>query len=912
MAGLRERDGALAAIGEVLDDARAGGGRAVFFQGEAGLGKTALLDRARLAAGELAVHSARGSAMEAELPLAYAEQLFGLTGEERPPGADPAGEALARRASVHELARVAIRQWARAGPVVVLLDDLHWSDPDSLGVIAFLCRRLSHLPVALIGTLRPWPPGARAAVDALVGEEVAGVVALEPLSTPAAGDLFGQLVGSELSPAVYQQAWDLTRGNPLLLEEAARTYRAEGGLPTAGGGGRESLQRALLLTHLVGLPPAAQEAARAASVLGTRFHPALVEVVAEQRPEEFAQSFDTLVAAGVLREENGWAEFAHDLLGAALYEDMAPAHRRLLHRRAFAGYLARRDPRAATPHALAAGLVGDDQAVAAATEAGELAINEGAVETGVAQLEAAVALAGAEPPPALQVAMGDALFAASRPQEAHDVYQRVLPRVTDRGVQAGIMLKAARAEAYAGRFDRALSTYDQLVSQAGVLGDPETLALVAERAHVVWERDGPGPALEALRATRHLLTDPGPLGPIESYFRLQTGDPAGLAVLDRAAAVARERLMASPTEAMATFNVLPLQASALGHTERPEQALALIEQGCDWLRNAGALRATVPMRNTRIGILINQAKLVEALAEIDDVEEELELDGLLHPHLTAFRAVALAHLGRLEEAEASCDVTDELAGARSFYVILLLGMARGQLHLAHGRAEAASDLFRQVEGRVRAFGIGEPCGPRWAAGAIEAGLAAGRLDDVERVTAWLWEHSAALPCRWPRMVAVAGEAGLLAAGGDDRRAEERYQEALAFPPVGPSDRLAILLRYGSWLRRRNQRLRARPVLADALQLAEAQGAAVAAARARAELAAAGGRRRRRNDDGGLTVQETRVARIALGGATTREIAAELHLSPRTVESHLSSVYRKLGVSSKRDLRTHAAGLEEGS
>jgi DNA-binding CsgD family transcriptional regulator len=122
------------------------------------------------------------------------------------------------------------------------------------------------------------------------------------------------------------------------------------------------------------------------------------------------------------------------------------------------------------------------------------------------------------------------------------------------------------------------------------------------------------------------------------------------------------------------------------------------------------------------------------------------------------------------------------------------------------------------------------------------------------------------------------------------------------------DSARVQLRHGAWLRRRKRAVAARPLLAEALQVAEERGAAPLAAQLSAELAASGGRRRRVREDDGLTPQELRVARLAATGATMREIAAVLQISPRTVETHLAHVYLKLGVASKHELRRRADEL----
>ncbi|MCL4414510.1 MAG: helix-turn-helix transcriptional regulator, partial [Actinobacteria bacterium] len=274
-------------------------------------------------------------------------------------------------------------------------------------------------------------------------------------------------------------------------------------------------------------------------------------------------------------------------------------------------------------------------------------------------------------------------------------------------------------------------------------------------------------------------------------------------------------------------------------------------------RSAGALRATVPFRILGMGIALRQGALSEVVVEAEDLAEEIELDALQAPHVMLLHAQALAWLGETNQARTLCDQVEHTTGPQVWFAASSLGIAKGECLLAEGRPAEALEQYREVQRLVVSFGVGHPQLPRWCAGAIEADLA-----------------------------------------------ERLYQEAFAVSGTNPLDRARIGLRFGAWLRRSRELLRARPVLAQALQLAEDCGAAPLAAKARAELAAAGGRRRRQpqGEDRSLTPQEARVADLAVTGATVKEIALAMYLSPRTVESHLTHIYRKVGVSSKAELR----------
>lgn len=932
---LFERAPAVKMLEEVTEDARAGTGGAVFVVGGPGTGKTTLLATATAMAGpQVRVVRAGGSAMEADLAFAFAEQLAGPTlaasRVRDTTGADP----LAVRSAVYETARSRLRALSAEGPVMVVLDDLHWSDPDSLGLMGFLVRRLAPLPVAVVAALREWPPGAHTLGQALAAEGLVRLAHLAPLSEAASAELLGHLVGAgvsgvPLADGLVTRAWRLTRGNPVLLHQAAWAISEYGDLPEPGAGGLAGLQRTLLLSHMRGLSPASLECARAVAVLGDPCRIAAVDAVAGMgggaglasqagSGDAFADAFDPLVASGVLRDEgNSWTRFDHDLLRSAVYEDMAPASRRALHVRAFRYYADLGDVGAAAPHALAGDLVGDDRAVEVLLEAGERALGAGAVESGLAHLASAVELAGPGAHDALLSRYGDALFMVGRSADSLAVYRGILehPSAPTRdapwAARGDIVARLARAQAFSGHLVESLATYDQLLASPAELGSG-LVPILLERAHVAWEMDGPRGALAALDAidTPEVgprirgVADPEMVGLTRAVFRLQMGDPSGLGAIEAAAAVALRHLGAAQGDPAATFSTIGLQVAALGATERYEEAAGLIHDAVERVRTAGTLRAIAPLRCVRLANLVAQGRLFEALAEAEDLADTVDVDPLLVPGVMLLRARALIWLGHDAEAAQLCDTAASMPGARSWFGRLTLGTVRAKQLLEQGRAAEALEVCRGVEESVDRYGIGQPEFPMWAADAVEAGLVAGCTEDVARVATWLERNCGSLT--WPKMVASGARAALAALDGRDATADELYRSASVACSVNPLDRATIMLRHGSWLRRRQQVVRARALLAEVVRVAEGCGAVPLAGRARAELSAAGGRRRQAHDTAGLTVQEARVAQVALTGASTAEIASTLSISPRTVETHLGHVYLKMGVTSRAELRRRRA------
>src|SRR5262249_6638467 len=142
----------------------------------------------------------------------------------------PAGESGTDRRAAQFFA---VLRWlqGQAGPLLWALDDLHWGDADSLAMICFLCRRVSSLPVAVIGTLRPWPSAALDVAQSLTLSGAAAVQRLVPLTEHAARSLLTARLGRELAEGVATQAWALSGGNPLLLEQLAVAIRQGEDLP---------------------------------------------------------------------------------------------------------------------------------------------------------------------------------------------------------------------------------------------------------------------------------------------------------------------------------------------------------------------------------------------------------------------------------------------------------------------------------------------------------------------------------------------------------------------------------------------------------------------------------------------------------------------------------------------------------
>jgi len=272
---LWEREVTSAAIAAMLERAAAGTAGALFIQGDPGLGKTAVVDLARGLGAErgFLVGSGRGDPMETSLPFGLLNQAFGELGRAtivQEAGSELAGPD-ARGAQFYGALR-----WLGglgAAPVLIALDNLHWADADSLSLLSFLCRRLAPLKVAVIGALRSWPGEAGGLAARLAGDGCADALRLAPLGTASAGALMTARLGRQVPADEAERAWEVSAGNPLLLEQLALMVGSGQEIPGRTGPGAHASPVDLLLARFAGLPAAGMRCAQAAAVLGGRFEP---------------------------------------------------------------------------------------------------------------------------------------------------------------------------------------------------------------------------------------------------------------------------------------------------------------------------------------------------------------------------------------------------------------------------------------------------------------------------------------------------------------------------------------------------------------------------------------------------------------------------------------------------------------
>ena len=913
---LLEREKELAAIGDLLAGARAGRGGVATIEAAAGLGKTRLLDAAaeRAAAEGMRVLSARGFELERQFTFGVVRQLY------EPAGADGALiEAAAARSGTDPLFAVAHGMYwltadvAEQEPLLLTVDDAHWSDAASLRCLVHLADRIEELPAVLVVAIRSGEPGAPdELLAALAGEDGRHRITLPPLSRAATTRLIADQLGEDPGDSFAAAAHELTGGNPFYAEALAAELRAEGVRPDDSGARilpavtPAAVGRSVLV-RLTRLGPDAIALVRAVAVLGDGAALQHAAALAELDVQAAAAAADDLARADVLRPEQALA-FTHPLVREAVHAE-TPAHQRGLLHAAAARIL--HEGGASIEHVgaqlLRTAPAGEAWAADRLAAAGQAALAAGDLESAVAFLRRA-----ADEPPAREArARVLHLLGGAEVRAGDDAGYGHLDAAAelagDQQLLAAIRFDQARGLLLAGRPEavdalaRASSglpagergeTVEKEVELI-VLGrmSPATAPLVRERAAQlapVAEAGEPGwqAALGALAGNAYLANRPA----------------TEIADLARRSLEGRRARGDDPAESAGWLNACYL----LGQAGELAEAESWLTHAVERASRANALIVFAAAASFRAAAALRRGELARAEA---DARMALDAAGvsiapLPLPATVGVLVEVLIERGHRDEA-------DRLIADRGFQGELLplgpfndLAFARGRLRLAQSRpADALADLTA-AGAAAQALGVRAP-GPfpwrPWAAYALQR---LGREDEARAMAA--------------DSMAVASEFGaardlgiaLCAAGavGGDL---DLLREAVVVLE-GSQARLELArarVELGAALRRAAPRDAAREVLREALDGATACGATVLAERAHVELTATGAKPRRPRTWGvaALTAGERRVTELAAGGMTNRQIAEALFVTTKTVEKHLASAYTKLEISGRGEL---SAALEE--
>jgi DNA-binding CsgD family transcriptional regulator len=904
-AALLERETELAAIGSMLDAASSGRGSMLVVEGAPGVGKTSLLRAGRGAATERGIDVRATRAAEGEQDFAWGA-VRALLGGDAEDALQPAGtENPGQFAVLHALYWVLVAQAAER-PTLLVVDDAQWADAGSLRWLSFLRTRLEELPVAVLVATRPVGEAAESALIELAADPEVGLVTPVPLSRAAVDVVVAGGLGATPHPEFGRACLEATGGNPFLLTELIRGLATDGCTGTDGeveaveGLRPQAVSRAVLL-RLARLPPDARDLARAAAVLGDGAELRHAASLAGLAPHEAEEAFTALAEAYVVDPEPPLV-FVHPIVRTTIVDDQ-PALERQRRHRAAAALLneARAGGRLVAHHVLAGGPAGEQWARDVLAAEGRRAAAEGAVDEAAALLRAAIDEMD-EPDVSLLRELG-AVEHARRGVAGAPALREALALARDPRERIDIALQLAHGLNTANSAAEAVSVLGDALEGVDVEADETTRAAEAYFVHFALQETATEPLAEARFVSA--LTRLGSGEPADSAIRatlalgatragdLQTGrEQARLAL--SGAPDAR-----STTQAFACLALMwcdELEEAARVWDASLASARAVGER--TWLSLGSCMRAQVALRAGDLAEAEGLAIESRTFAEVWETH--------VPPQPAAFHAEALLGRGRLDEAVAALrpwSMDGELPENHGFRAFLL---ARGRVRAAIGDvAGGVADLL-ECGRRVMAQSITHPGMFAWRSEAALALLAT----DPERARALADEElELARATGGPRTLGMALNVAGLARGGDEGLALLR--EAVDTLRGGPA-RLAsarALVDLGAALRRAGSRTEARPLLSEGLDLASSCGAIPVADRAREELVAAGARPRRERLHGveALTSSETRVARLAAQGQSNREIAQALFVTLRTVETHLTHVYRKLDIESRDALPGALAG-----
>ena len=920
--GIHGRAAELARIGRFLDEA-ADRPAAMLIEGEAGIGKTTLwsagIDQARhrgwhvLTCRPVQAEAALSFSALGDLLEPVAEAAFGgLPGPQRRAldvallRAEPGPEPPDQRAVAVAFLGV-IRALAEAAPVIVGVDDLPWLDRASAAVLEYAQRRLTTERAGLLATVasgdppspavsvRDWFPGGRLQV-----------LTAGPLSVPALDAVLRAKGGPPDAWPEVVEVHEASGGNPYFALELAAALGAHGRrrgtrqpLPVPGS------LRPLVERRLAALSPAGREVALVAAAAAA---PTVGTVLAACGNDQAARDgLDSAEEAGVLSIDDDRVRFAHPLLRSVHYSSATGRQRRRAHQRlAEVTGAAEGQVR----HLALAADGPDEQLAARLTAAAQVACLRGAAVAGAELADLALRLTPAGQAVARVQRLLDAgrlHLAAFDPDGARELLEQAIAVSEPGPLRATALHHLARVVGYTEGPPAGLPLLQRALAEAG---------------------DGTALSAEVHRDIGFVLgvsTENFTQAPVDQF----------LAAFETASRLGDEGLMSQllAFQAIAEFVTghgvrHDLTSGALAKRQRaarvpmelrPRLLVSHVLRCSDDLAGARALLAAEYAEAVEQGAETDLPFLILHLAELETwagnfglAEEYADhgyqvalATGGLTPAacMHAVRALILAVRGPYDEARAEAGAAID-AGLRSgvYYPALLGCHALGMVELASGNPSGAHAILSMV---TTATSGREMVDPGWFAlrpvpGDIEALIRLGDLAAAEPLLASLEERARALDRAWALAAAGRCRALLASAQGDHDAADAALGQAFAAHERldMPFELARTHLVAGDVARRARRRVAARKHVESARAAFARLGAEAWAGRAAAELARLSVSRAAGLD---LTRAERQVAGLVAAGRTNREVAAELYMGLRTVEAHLSAVYRKLGIRSRSEL-----------
>jgi len=899
------RDQELRRLAALLDTTRSGDTGFLIVEGESGIGKTALLDAVARSATGFRRFWVRGVESESVMGYAGLLQLLGPLRERLAEIPDAQAAAVAAALGWGPSAPTAARFLVAGGvlsvlaaeaeyaPVLVLVDDIQWVDRESAAALAFTARRLSDVGVCMVWAGRS---------GLLPSDIVQGIPAL-----PLRGLAFDQaraLLPTRVADRVVQRIVDDTAGNPLAMVEITQNLTPAQCVGAAPLPARLPVGERLLSGYLRHLQRLTAAAGRAVLLTALNRSGCSTTVAAALVREglDGAAALDEAQDRGVLMRHDTELEFCHPLMRNAALALATAAEQRSAHR-ALAEALSTDSSSLAAAWHRAEATAGPDQDLALdLVRTARQSRNRRGYAAASAVMERAASLT-ADPELSADwlAAAADDAFLAGDSLRTRSLAARVLEGTGPPRAHGRAQLTLGILEQYIGSVP---ASVDLLAGAAGQLDGEQRLRAIAELAIARFRLNDTAGVQECAAWIGRLPRR------VEPRQRMLADFTQGFAAMLAGDRLSGDALLGAVIEVIAAAPLrddpqsLVFLALSAGFIGDPRQAM---EIGAHQLRQArirGALGVLVPALSLAAA---GRAWIGDHQGAFADAGEAAELGDQLG--YTADTAVAVEMLAWQSAARGLHeDARAALERARS-----LTDMAGTTIYAARQAMTAAfcalsrgdpADAARLLEARIAADGgvgaMGEPLGV--APDLVEAYVALGRHPDARTVAEQFTDATPPTAPSWLRALAARCR-GLAAT--DPATALVEFEDALAAHAEAPDlfETARTRLHYGARLRRSSGRVQARDQLRAAHAAFAEMDLTAWAERALAELAATGERPRSRRPQKlePLTSQETRVALQAAQGLTTKDIAAALFLSPKTVEHHLSSVYRKRGYRSRVEL-----------
>ncbi|MGH2788853.1 MAG: helix-turn-helix transcriptional regulator [Actinomycetota bacterium] len=897
-------------IEQLLDGARKGKSGSLLIAGDAGIGKTALLRHARDHAPGFVVLTARGVQSESEIAFSGLSDVLRPMLDEIDRIAEPQAVALkgalalapptaADPFTIYAATLSTLAAAAEKVPLLVLVDDLHWLDSESARALLFAARRVAVEGIVMLFAARE---GEAHDLD-LSGLEAMTVGGLGPDESM---ELLVAFVSHPMSTEVADRLVASTRGNPLALLEIP-TLLTKGQLAgkrdladplPAGPSIEQAFER-----RISGLPRDARKALTVAAASDSESTATITSALTRLSLPDSA--LEPAESSGLVTNDGSTLTFRHPLLRSSAYHRASPIERRAAHE-ALADVLAGAGAEARSAWHRASAAVGADENVASGLEkAGAEAAGRTGHAAAARAFERAAALSTEpERKAARLLQAANSMQLAGRPDRAVELLDDALASTSDPLMRADIQTVRGRVEIWRGA---PMKAHAMLIKEASEVEsiDSSRAALMlatattpcfmaaeltlardtAERAQRIAEESGGIPAVFAhtlLAGAKTLLGEGASARPL----------------LDEALNLIAESEIVLPLHELAG-----LVAINLAWLEEYNEARKVVNRLIEEARRLSAPAILPYVLSVSSEIDFRTGRWADAHADAVEAHQLALETG--QQNVGSYTLVNLARIDAAQGHDAECRAHAKGAlqiaarlGVESIPVYAYAAL--GLLELGRGNPEGAIRQLEQVAARAESQRLGEPNAVQWAPDLIEAYVRAGRTDSAERALGRLEVQAQATERRWAQ-AAVHRCRGLLEPGNH----AVHFERALELQSARDAsfERARTRLCYGQRLGAVGQKATAADRLQSALVTFERLGASPWADRTREALADIGGRARRRVVPIGqrLTHQELQIARLVAQGRTNKETAAALFVSPKTVEAHLGSIYRKLEIRSRTDL-----------